>query len=193
MRPPRVCQPVSLPHEAFPVPQVEGSSCASEVLQLWVSCSWILISMLPCKAAHCIPRGPVSALGPMRTLLLCSWSSPVKPPAHLLCGWNGMEWKVGGVDMSLGRGAIKPPTHHGILSLDVILTCLGSKWELHQPQLFQSETLAKLYLMALAQGTTSPTKELERLLRGIFLLAAPNALWFEGPQLGVWSSVWRSR
>lgn len=73
--------------------------------------------------------------------------------------------------MSLGRGAIKPPTHHGILSLDVILTCLGSKWELHQPQLFQSETLAKLYLMALAQGTTSPTKELERLLRGIFLLA----------------------
>uniref|UniRef100_A0A452RUZ0 BTB/POZ domain-containing protein 16 n=1 Tax=Ursus americanus TaxID=9643 RepID=A0A452RUZ0_URSAM len=49
---------------------------------------------------------------------------------------------------------------------DVILTCLGSKWELHQPQLFQSETLAKLYLMALAQGTTSPTKELERLLRG---------------------------
>ncbi|XP_045883975.1 BTB/POZ domain-containing protein 16 isoform X2 [Meles meles] len=48
---------------------------------------------------------------------------------------------------------------------DVILTCLGSKWELHQPQLFQSETLAKLFLMALAQGTTSPTKELERLLR----------------------------
>lgn len=77
---------------------------------------------------------------------------------------------MGGVDTSLGRGAIKPPTHHGILSLDVILTCLGSKWELHQPQLFQSETLAKLYLMALAQSTTSPTKELERLLRGIFLL-----------------------
>ncbi|XP_059253712.1 BTB/POZ domain-containing protein 16 [Mustela nigripes] len=48
---------------------------------------------------------------------------------------------------------------------DVILTCLGSKWQLHQPQLFQSETLAKLFLMALAQGTTSPTKELERLLR----------------------------
>ncbi|XP_039106409.1 BTB/POZ domain-containing protein 16 isoform X2 [Hyaena hyaena] len=48
---------------------------------------------------------------------------------------------------------------------DVILECLGSKWELHQPQLFQSETLSKLYLMALAQGTKSPTKELENLLR----------------------------
>lgn len=64
---------------------------------------------------------------------------------------------------------MKPLTHHRVLSVDVILTCLGSKWELHQPQLFQSETLAKLFLMALAQGTTSPTKELERLLRGIFL------------------------
>lgn len=64
---------------------------------------------------------------------------------------------------------MKPLTHHRVLSIDVILTCLGSKWELHQPQLFQSETLAKLFLMALAQGTTSPTKELERLLRGIFL------------------------
>uniref|UniRef100_A0A8C0KM96 BTB/POZ domain-containing protein 16 n=1 Tax=Canis lupus dingo TaxID=286419 RepID=A0A8C0KM96_CANLU len=48
---------------------------------------------------------------------------------------------------------------------DVILKCLGSTWELHQPHLFQSETLAKLYLMALSQGTTSPKKELERLLQ----------------------------
>ena len=55
----------------------------------------------------------------------------------------------------------------------MILKCLGSTWELHQPHLFQSETLAKLYLMALSQGTTSPTKELERLLQGIFFLA-PN-------------------
>nr|XP_020027391.1 BTB/POZ domain-containing protein 16 [Castor canadensis] len=43
---------------------------------------------------------------------------------------------------------------------DVILECLGFKWELHQPQLFQSETLAKLYLAALMQRTQSPTREL---------------------------------
>ncbi|XP_053765958.1 BTB/POZ domain-containing protein 16 isoform X2 [Panthera pardus] len=48
---------------------------------------------------------------------------------------------------------------------DVILECLGSRWELHQPQLFQSKTLSKLYLMALAQSTKRPTKELESLLR----------------------------
>uniref|UniRef100_A0A8C8ZCA3 BTB/POZ domain-containing protein 16 n=1 Tax=Prolemur simus TaxID=1328070 RepID=A0A8C8ZCA3_PROSS len=48
---------------------------------------------------------------------------------------------------------------------DVILECLGFKWELHQPQLFQSETLTKLYLAALARGTTYPLKELEKLLR----------------------------
>nr|XP_054378959.1 BTB/POZ domain-containing protein 16 isoform X3 [Pongo abelii]XP_054378960.1 BTB/POZ domain-containing protein 16 isoform X3 [Pongo abelii] len=48
---------------------------------------------------------------------------------------------------------------------DVILECLGFKWELHQPQVFQSETLAKLYLKALAQGTTHPLRELEELLR----------------------------
>ncbi|XP_073859081.1 BTB/POZ domain-containing protein 16 isoform X7 [Macaca fascicularis] len=48
---------------------------------------------------------------------------------------------------------------------DVILECLGFKWELHQPQLFQSETLAKLYLKALMQGTTYPLRELEELLR----------------------------
>ncbi|XP_058291728.1 BTB/POZ domain-containing protein 16 isoform X4 [Hylobates moloch] len=48
---------------------------------------------------------------------------------------------------------------------DVILECLGFKWELHQPQLFQSETLAKLYLKALTQGTTHPLRELEELLR----------------------------
>ncbi|XP_036754878.1 BTB/POZ domain-containing protein 16 isoform X1 [Manis pentadactyla] len=48
---------------------------------------------------------------------------------------------------------------------DVILECLGFRWELHQPQLFQSETLANLYLLALARGTTSPLKELEKILR----------------------------
>lgn len=40
-----VSQPVSLPREAVPVPQLEGSPCVSEVLQLCVSCSWILFSI----------------------------------------------------------------------------------------------------------------------------------------------------
>ncbi|VTJ74747.1 Hypothetical predicted protein [Marmota monax] len=39
---------------------------------------------------------------------------------------------------------------------DVTLECLGFKWELHQPQLFQSETLTKLYLAALGRGGSSP-------------------------------------
>uniref|UniRef100_A0A8D1KIU9 BTBDG BTB/POZ domain-containing protein n=1 Tax=Sus scrofa TaxID=9823 RepID=A0A8D1KIU9_PIG len=53
----------------------------------------------------------------------------------------------------------------GFLSSDVILECLGFKWELHQPQLFQSETLTKLYLMALARGNLDPEQELKRLLQ----------------------------
>ncbi|XP_008592968.1 PREDICTED: BTB/POZ domain-containing protein 16-like, partial [Galeopterus variegatus] len=48
---------------------------------------------------------------------------------------------------------------------DVILECLGHRWELHQPQLFQSKTLTKLYLAALTRGTTSPPRELEKPLR----------------------------
>nr|XP_030695247.1 BTB/POZ domain-containing protein 16 [Globicephala melas] len=47
----------------------------------------------------------------------------------------------------------------------VILECLGFRWELHQPQLFQSETLTKLYMMALARGNANPEKELEKLLQ----------------------------
>ncbi|XP_028342389.1 BTB/POZ domain-containing protein 16, partial [Physeter macrocephalus] len=47
----------------------------------------------------------------------------------------------------------------------VILECLGFRWELHQPQLFQSETLTKLYMMALAWGNANPEKELEKLLQ----------------------------
>ena len=76
----------------------------------------------------------------------------------------------GGIDTSLGRDAVEAFTQHCVLSSDVILECLGSRWELHQPQLFQSDTLSKLYLMALAQSTKRPTKELESLLRGIFAL-----------------------
>nr|XP_040128899.1 BTB/POZ domain-containing protein 16 isoform X2 [Ictidomys tridecemlineatus] len=43
---------------------------------------------------------------------------------------------------------------------DVTLECLGFKWELHQPQLFQSETLTKLYLAALGRGGSSPRRAL---------------------------------
>lgn len=57
-------------------------------------------------------------------------------------------------------------TQHPFLSPDVILECLGYKWELHHPQIFQSETLAKLYLTALIQNTKSPPKELEKILKG---------------------------
>lgn len=48
----------------------------------------------------------------------------------------------------------------------MILECLGLKWELHLPQLFQSETLTKLYLAALGEDTPDPVKELEKLLQG---------------------------
>ncbi|XP_077875472.1 BTB/POZ domain-containing protein 16 [Ictidomys tridecemlineatus] len=41
---------------------------------------------------------------------------------------------------------------------DVTLECLGFKWELHQPQLFQSETLTKLYLAALGRGGSGPRR-----------------------------------
>lgn len=70
----------------------------------------------------------------------------------------------------------------------MILECLGFKWELHQPQLFQSETLTKLYLMALARGNLDPEQELKRLLQGTFSprVGASGALWLQIPQLGVW-------
>ncbi|XP_063123904.1 BTB/POZ domain-containing protein 16 isoform X7 [Rattus norvegicus] len=48
---------------------------------------------------------------------------------------------------------------------DVILDCLGFKWELHHPQIFQSETLAKLYLTALIQNTKSSQRDLEKILK----------------------------
>uniref|UniRef100_A0A8C8U455 BTB/POZ domain-containing protein 16 n=1 Tax=Peromyscus maniculatus bairdii TaxID=230844 RepID=A0A8C8U455_PERMB len=48
---------------------------------------------------------------------------------------------------------------------DVILECLGFKWELHHPQIFQSETLAKLYLTALMQNIKTPSRELNRILK----------------------------
>ncbi|XP_036079520.1 BTB/POZ domain-containing protein 16 [Rousettus aegyptiacus] len=48
----------------------------------------------------------------------------------------------------------------------VILECLGLQWELHLPQLFQSETLTKLYLAAQGEETSDPVMELEKLLQG---------------------------
>ncbi|KAM6182233.1 BTB/POZ domain-containing protein 16 [Erethizon dorsatum] len=51
------------------------------------------------------------------------------------------------------------------LEPDVILECLGFKWELHQPQLFQSETLAKLYLAALIQSTNRSLGEMNKTLQ----------------------------
>ncbi|NP_001361557.1 BTB/POZ domain-containing protein 16 isoform 2 [Mus musculus] len=45
---------------------------------------------------------------------------------------------------------------------DVILECLGFKWELHHPQIFQSGTLAKLYLTALIQNMKSSQRELDK-------------------------------
>lgn len=57
---------------------------------------------------------------------------------------------------------------HCFPSSVVILECLGLKWELHLPQLFQSETLTTLYLSALGGGSASPAKELGTLLRGTF-------------------------
>lgn len=56
-------------------------------------------SMLPCEAAHCIRWGSVSDLRPTRSSLLCSWSSPAKPPAHLLC-----DEMVGGSGPVSGKG-----------------------------------------------------------------------------------------
>uniref|UniRef100_A0A673T2Z9 BTB/POZ domain-containing protein 16 n=1 Tax=Suricata suricatta TaxID=37032 RepID=A0A673T2Z9_SURSU len=81
------------------------------------------------------------------------WRFPTKPFSGDLLG---LSQRCKALNVHFDK-ALKNP--------DVILECLGSRWELHQPQLFQSGTLSKLYLMALAQGTENPTKELENLLR----------------------------
>lgn len=87
-----------------------------------------------------------------------------------------------------GRGIVTPFAQSLSPSSDVILECLGFKWELHQPQLFQSETLAKLYLMGLARGNTNPEKESVKILQGRFSprVGAPRTLWLERPQMGIW-------
>ncbi|XP_051001385.1 BTB/POZ domain-containing protein 16, partial [Acomys russatus] len=48
---------------------------------------------------------------------------------------------------------------------DVLLECLGFKWELHHPQIFQSETLARLYLASLIQNTKSLPRDLDKILK----------------------------
>lgn len=70
-----------------------------------------------------------------------------------------------GETASPGSNVLELTKHH-FLSSDVILECLGFKWELHHPQIFQSETLAKLYLTALIQNTKSPQRELDKILKG---------------------------
>ncbi|XP_051837547.1 BTB/POZ domain-containing protein 16 isoform X1 [Antechinus flavipes] len=60
-------------------------------------------------------------------------------------------------------GSIKRKPSQDTLA-DVTLECLGFKWELHQPQLFHSGTLTKLYISALSQKHTDPLRELEKLL-----------------------------
>lgn len=62
--------------------------------------------------------------------------------------------------------APEPPARRRLLSSVVILECLGLQWELHLPQLFQSETLTKLYLAAQGEETSDPVMELEKLLQG---------------------------
>ncbi|XP_021508870.1 BTB/POZ domain-containing protein 16 [Meriones unguiculatus] len=49
---------------------------------------------------------------------------------------------------------------------DVILECLGFQWQLHHTQIFQSETLAKLYLTSLVQSTKNTPRVLEKILKG---------------------------
>ncbi|CAK6435978.1 unnamed protein product [Pipistrellus nathusii] len=48
----------------------------------------------------------------------------------------------------------------------VTLECLGFQWELHLPQLFQSQTLAKLYVSALSGPPAGRPGDLERVLTG---------------------------
>ncbi|KAI4558053.1 hypothetical protein MJG53_021175, partial [Ovis ammon polii x Ovis aries] len=81
----------------------------------------------------------------------------------------------GRVTACSGRGVVTPFAQPLSPSSDVILECLGFKWELHQPQLFQSETLAKLYLMGLARGNANPEKESVKILQGRFSPRSPQA------------------
>ncbi|EPQ16380.1 BTB/POZ domain-containing protein 16 [Myotis brandtii] len=54
------------------------------------------------------------------------------------------------------------PSGDGVVTLE----CLGFQWELHLPQLFQSETLTKLYVSALSEAPTSRVRDLAQLLPG---------------------------
>lgn len=73
---------------------------------------------------------------------------------------------MGGGPAAPGTRAPEPPARRRLLSSVVILECLGLQWELHLPQLFQSETLTKLYLVAQGEETSDPVMELEKLLQG---------------------------
>lgn len=64
------------------------------------------------------------------------------------------------------------------------LECLGFQWELHLPQLFQSETLTKLYVSALSGGPTGYMRDTVQFPPSTFSPApesAQPAIW--GPWL----------
>lgn len=107
---------------------------------------------------------------------------------------------MGGGPAAPGTRAPEPPAWRRLLSSVVILECLGLQWELHLPQLFQSETLTKLYLAAQGEETSDPVMELEKLLQGTVSPAggtqpghparSPGTLCFQRLQLG---SMWGPR
>lgn len=104
----------------------------------------------------------------------CLWSSPARAWPHTTlrpqestgphCLLNSYSHCWG--DYASSGSNVLELTKHRFLSSDVILDCLGFKWELHHPQIFQSETLAKLYLTALIQNTKSSQRDLEKILKG---------------------------
>ncbi|KAK2099104.1 hypothetical protein P7K49_024555 [Saguinus oedipus] len=155
---------------------------ASEILQLLVDRYPGHVSCPggPCKTASVSPSKPVHPRGPHFTAssLRCLW----KLLACFICLTTHLAKETGEeADESLSGDVIDAFAQHYFLSSDVILECLGFKWELHQPQLFQSQTLAKLYLEALAQGSTSPLTELEKPLRVLTTSASSQQLSKSSP------------
>ncbi|EPY72709.1 hypothetical protein CB1_098824007 [Camelus ferus] len=93
------------------------------------------------------------------------------------------QLRVDALERTLEQKVLPPPCVistllHENAEANVILECLGFTWELHQPQLFQSDTLAKLYVMALARDSANPEKELQKLLRA-FATALKNLYMHE--------------
>uniref|UniRef100_A0A4X2LFK5 BTB/POZ domain-containing protein 16 n=1 Tax=Vombatus ursinus TaxID=29139 RepID=A0A4X2LFK5_VOMUR len=97
------------------------------------------------------------------------WRFPREPYLGDLLGLSQLS-RATGVDIDnqlkiIDRKVVECFAQNGFLPSDVTLDCMGFKWELHQPQLFHSGTLTKLYMFALSQKNTDPLKELEKFLR----------------------------